>query len=162
MDGAGLQEHDLLNDNANYKYDVFRCNYGGVAAGACETAKMMLEGFKAFKSEGVGTKISYTLLGAARSIFKRDAWDGKDVININLDKLLKEGGTAFFCSGHVVLCYQSSLGQHQIQNTLPVQHAGQLFSLTDTCYQPAYLHKVLGESLHFTKIGTVKGAQLVY
>ena len=161
MDGEGLQEHNLIIQNSMYKYDVFRCNYPDIAAGAAETAKMMLEGFREFQSTRSGMRIKYSLLGAARSISKRAKWDGKDVINVTLDNLMQADGSAFFCSGHVVLCYQSSMGQHQIQNTLPVQHASQLFSLTDTRYQPAYLHKALSKSAHFTKIGTVKGNQLV-
>lgn len=161
MDGHGLQEHNLLIDNAQIKYDVFRCNYPQVAAGACETAKMMYEGVCAHNSTGRGMKISYTLAGAARSISKSVGWKGDDVVNDTLDNLLKADGSAFFCSGHVVLCYQSALGQHQVQGTLPIQDSRQLFGLTDTCYQPAFLHKKLSESPHFKKVGTVKGAQRI-
>lgn len=161
MSGNGLNENNLLTDNARYKYEVFRCNYPSVAEGAAETGKMMYEGFKAFQASGQGMKISYTMAGAARSISKSVGWDGNDVINTALDSLLKADGSAYFCSGHVVLCYQSSLGQHQIQGILPVQHAQQIFGLTDSCYQPAFLHKKLSESTHFTRVGTVKGAMLV-
>jgi len=166
MDGNGLTENNLIIDNSQYKYDVFRCNYPTVASGATETAKMMLEGVREFQKSGPearsGMRIQYTVLGAARSISKKAKWDGRDVINTTLDNLLQvDGGSAFFCSGHVVLCYQSSMGQHQIQQTLPVEDAQKLFSLKDTCYQPSFLHKSLSNSSHFRKIGTVKGNQLV-
>lgn len=159
MDEEGLQENNLLIKNADYKYDVFRCNYSNIQAGATETARMMLDGFGAPQAAQGGSKISYSTGGAARSISKRRRLPGGDVINNTLDNLLSAGGDAFFCSGHVVLCYQSAMGQAQMaQNLFPVQHSQQLFSLDSTCYQPSFLWKTLEASHHFTKIGTVKGA----
>jgi len=160
MDGHGLQEHNLLTDNAAYDYDVFRCKYPSVANGAAETARMMLAGFQEYQRSNSGMRISYSKGGAFRSISKRAGWDGNDVINGTLDSLLSADGSAFFCSGHVVLCYQAAMGQHQIQGIMPIQHARQIFSLDSTCYQPAYLHKALSASTHFTFIGKVRGAVL--
>lgn len=160
MDGHGLQEHNLLTENAGYKYDVFRCNISSIAEGAAETAQMMLSGFQEYQRSNSGMRISYSAGGAFRSISKSAGWDGNDVINGTLDSLLKADGSAFFCSGHVVLCYQSSMGQHQIQGVLPIQHARQIFGLESSCYQPAYLHKALSESNHFTFVGKVRGAVL--
>lgn len=160
MDGHGLQEHNLLMENARYNYDVFRCRYPSVAAGAAETARMMLAGFQEYQRSASGMRISYSLKGAFRSISKSAGWDGNDVINGTLESLLSADGSAFFCSGHVVLCYQSSMGQHQIQGIMPIQDSRQIFSLKSTCYQPAYLHKALSANNHFTFVGKVCGAVL--
>jgi hypothetical protein len=46
----------------------------------------------------------------------------------------------------------------QIQGLMPIQDARQVFSLESSCYQPAYLHKKLSASNHFTFVGKVRGA----
>jgi hypothetical protein len=50
MDGYGLQEHNLLTDNALITYDAFRCALPEVAAAACEAARM---GEAAFNPAGL-------------------------------------------------------------------------------------------------------------
>lgn len=119
---------------------------------------MMLAGVEEHARTGAGMHLPYSRQGAIRSISKRVALRNNDVVNTALDNLLSAGGEAMFCSGHVVLCFQSACSQMQIQNVFPAQGAQNLFNLTDSCYQPAFLYKVLKESTLFRHIGTVKGA----
>jgi hypothetical protein len=152
MDGHGLQLHDLTGENSQYRYRVYRCLIDGVGAGAAAAGEMMLEAFRAGAAD-----ITYSALGAFGSISKSSALPNADVANGTLDTLLA-GGDAFFCSGHVVLCYQMACGQAMGQANFPLQHAGGLFSLESTCYQPAYLEKILAESGSFWKVGEFLGA----
>ncbi len=158
MDGHGLQEHDLRNENRGVTYDVFHCTVKELRYGAAEVAKMMLANFG---SQSGNPSITYSKGGAFKSISSRTAFTDDDVANTSLDKLL-QSGDAFFCSGHVVLCYQIAASQmqieNQLQNVFPVQQINQLFSLQDVCYQPAYLQQVLSkQGSGFTFTGTFTG-----
>lgn len=151
MDGHGLQEHNLAGENSQYRYRVYRCVYSQVAAGAAAAAEMMRAGFAAGN-----TNITYSATGALGSISSREDLPNADIANDMLDKLLA-GGDAFFCSGHVVLCYQMAASQSTTDRTFPFSDASGLFSLASTCYQPAYLEKVLSESDDFVRIGEFRG-----
>lgn len=152
MDGHGLQLHDLTGENSQYRYRVYRCGISGIGAGAAAAGEMMLEAFRAG-----ATDVTYSLKDAFLSISKSSALPNADVANDTLDTLLA-GGEAFFCSGHVVLCYQMACSQAMGQATFPLQDAGGLFSLEQTCYQPAFLEKILARSDNFGKVGEFRGA----
>jgi hypothetical protein len=150
MGGHGLCQNNLLTDNGGVKYDAFRCTLPNVPEGAANAADLMFANFTS--GGGHDNKITYTITGAARSISKSADFADQDVANTKIDSLLGRG-MEFFCSGFTVLCYQMALTQLRV--------TAQVFNLTDVCYQPAYLWKVLSESPHFRKIGTVRAAQLV-
>jgi hypothetical protein len=160
MDGHGLQEHNLLTDDALITYDAFRCTLPEIAAGACEAARMMLEGFRSQTDNKPNMGITYSVSGALCSISKNQFFQDSDVANRVLDKLLASGDT-FFCSGHVVLCYQMACSQGMAQSHFPIQDSGALFGLESNCYQPAYLWQILSSSQFFNKIGTVRAGQKV-
>lgn len=151
MDGEGLQEHNLAGENSQYRYKVFRCGHSQIAAGAAAAAEMMRAGFAAGN-----TNITYSVTGALASITKHQDLQNADVASDVLDRLLG-GGNAFFCSGHVVLCYQMASSQCMSDQNFPFSDAGGLFSLESTCYQPAYLEKILSASDDFMCIGEFRG-----
>lgn len=152
MDGDGLQLHNLAGENSQYRYRVFRCTLTGVGDGAAAAGEMMLAAFSAG-----ATDLPYSPLSAFASVSKSTELPNADIANDMLDTLLK-GGEALFCSGHVVLCYQMACSQMMGQTNFPLSHAGGLFSLDSTCYQPAYLEKVLSESELFWRVGEFRGA----
>ncbi|MEO3473490.1 hypothetical protein AAFN86_16610 [Roseomonas sp. CAU 1739] len=153
MDGDGLQLHDLTAENSHYSYRVYRCVIDGVGAGAAAAGEMMLAAFQAG-----ATNLTYSLGQAAASVWKSSAVPNGDIANDMLEKLLA-GGDAFFCSGHVVLCYQMACSQLTGQQNFPFSDAGGLFSLEQTCYQPAFLERKLSESTDFFwKRGEFTGA----
>jgi hypothetical protein len=152
MGGHGLCQNNLLIENAGVKYDVFRCTLPDVPEGAANAADLMFSNFSSASGGGRQNKITYTIGGAARSISKAEDFADQDVANTKIDALLGRG-QEFFCSGFTVLCYQMALTQLRVRATV--------FKLTDVCYQPAFLWKVLGESPHFRKVGTVIATQLV-
>lgn len=161
MDGHGLNNHDLSGPhNVNVRYTVFSCRNRTLGRAAANVADMMLENF------GLGgqgqSKITYSKSGALTSIWSSSSsGDTGDLGSAALDRLLG-AGDAFFCSGHVVLCYQIAASQlgitGQTQGQFPIQQFNQLFSLKDTCYQPAYLFKILSaQGSGFTCTGTYVG-----
>lgn len=158
MSGSGLNENNLLTKNSGVNYEVFRCIDAEVAAGAAETAKMMYAGV-----QGGGMKVSYDMKGSVGSILSRKLI-GNKVLNtdLQLDRLMSGKGAAYFCSGHVVLCYQAAIAQIRqasaiSQNVFPVQDAGKMFNQEQGCYQPAFLEKMLRKSTFFTALGKFRG-----
>jgi hypothetical protein len=144
MDGHGLQKHALNQPpNNRVRYTVYSCQNRRLGHAAANVADMMLANF----GSGGNQTITYDKGGALGSIWSRTgAGDTDDLGSHALDRLLG-AGDAFFCSGHVVLCYQIAASQlnitGQTQGNFPIQQFNQLFSLKDTCYQPAYLEKIL-------------------
>jgi hypothetical protein len=78
MDGHGLQEHNLPIENLRVAYDAFRCTLPEVAAGACEAARMMLEGFRSQNGGKPAMHITYSVAGAFCSISNNTAFQDAD------------------------------------------------------------------------------------
>ncbi len=163
MDGQGLNKNDLSGvHNVNVTYTVFHCRNVKLRRAAANVADMMVENF------GLGSQhqnINYDGKGAFGSIWSHsNVGDTSDLGSMALDRLLG-AGDAFFCSGHVVLCYQIAASQlsmsGQTQGQFPIQHFNQLFSLKDSCYQPAYLFKILSQQgSGFRRTGVYRGEVL--
>ena len=148
MDGEGLQMNSVVAMNEDYIYDVYRCNYPELATRAGKLAAEMYE--------HCGSKISYSKMGAALSLVRRDGFNTYHCRHI-LNNLSNGGGEAFFCSGHVVLFYSAAMDGMQIaQNIVPIQDAGSIFSMSHSCYNPSVLCQTLFKSKHFTYQGTFK------
>ena len=57
LSGSGLHENNLFTDNAQLRYEVFRCRQPEVPLGAAETAKMMLVGVREYAATGTGMNL---------------------------------------------------------------------------------------------------------
>ena len=100
--------------------------------------------------------IGYSISGAAKSLISKKSFNSRNCQSI-LQNLAKGGDEAFFCSGHVVLCYQAVMdGMRMAQNVFPIQHAAQVFSMAHSCYNPSILAQTLHKSNHFRILGTFK------
>lgn len=159
MSGDGLHENNLLSDNADYTYDVFRCKKRNLATGAAEVGKMMM-GFVQNANSG---DFKYTVKGALKSLFGKKSLGNANRINIILDNLLAGGKENYFCSGHTVLCYVVAMEQTNIhvQGSFPIQGMRAVFGNENTGYNPAYLHDHLQKNSNFNFVGTVKAGQIV-
>ena len=148
MDKNGIQMNSVVSMNEDYTYDVYRCNYPEVAARASERAVEMFEHLK--------SNISYSKIGAAGSLVRKAGFNSKNCQYI-INNISNGGDEAFFCSGHVVLCYHAAMnGMQMAQNIFPIQHAGNLFSMSHSCYNPSVLCQTLFRSDHFKYQGTFK------
>lgn len=122
MDGQGLQRN-LLSSNGEhgYRYDVFRCKSNQLARGAAAVADLMWRGVTGDKGGGneplaPGMKIQYSAKAAACSVLPSvlgmfglvTADQSNNVLAMKWVEALSGGGASFFCSEHVVLCYQIS------------------------------------------------------
>ncbi|GHC64456.1 hypothetical protein [Limoniibacter endophyticus] len=179
MSGAGIGENGLMERNAQYVYDVFRCKDTEVAAGAAEAARMMMDRARFWKTGTDGSllnvtgsfkdgrsklsgPVSYNMFGAkgaARAIFSRAKLKDRDNTNRIIDRLY-DGGYSFFCSGHVVLCYQMVAEQLAIQGVVNSELRN-TFKLESHAYQPAYLWHRLKKSQAFDFVGTFQNGKKI-
>jgi len=157
MDGDGLQEN-VLRD-AHYDYDVYRIKSPAIAARAAEAAIAQHRSFAYFKANGQGIKIEYALwTGAVKSLGKIKGFDKGNTKLLIQNFSNTAGIQAYFCSGHVVLCYCVAMHEMQVlENYFPASHARQLFSMSASCYNPSELAMTLaGNPQHWQRIGTFK------
>ena len=139
MGGDGIVENDILTTDAGYTYAVFRCRDHDLAAGAGETAKMLLAGVR----NDNAFDIRYTCLGAFRSLGEGVPSHDDDRVNKILDTLGGGGKADFFCSGFAVWCYVVALEQTAIHHGAAPDHFWDLFDLRPEDYSPARLYEKL-------------------
>ncbi|GHC68676.1 hypothetical protein GCM10010136_13620 [Limoniibacter endophyticus] len=165
MDGRKLCESFLsVGSNANETYDIFRCHIPTVALGAAETAKLMWSGVKQRLVSFHGMKIAYSgsgKKGALRSIAAKEKYKG-DKTETVFDRLLSTQSSAFFCSDHVVTCYQIAIEQVAAQGDFRTTEIEKIFKLESHCYQPAYLWRTLKKSSFFTFVGSARAGNQVW
>lgn len=133
MDGEGLKRN-LLAENARhgYRYDVFRCKEKRLARAASAVAELMWRGVTG-ETGGKGPpaerppptmKIRYDARAAACSVLPTfystfglvtGEQDNNCLAMQWIQGLSGEAGSAFFCSQHVVLCYQIAGRQMRAQ-----------------------------------------------
>jgi hypothetical protein len=157
MDGNGLQENFLAD--THYDYDVYRIKSPAIAARAAEAAVVQQKSFAYFKANGQGLKIEYALwTGAVKSLGKIKGFDKGNTKLLIQNFSNTAGIQAYFCSGHVVLCYCVAMHEMQVlENYFPASHARQLFSMSASCYNPSELAMTLaGNPQHWQRIGTFK------
>lgn len=157
MDNHGLQEN-VLKDT-HYDYDVYRIKSPAIAARAAEAAIAQHRSFEYFKANGHGLKIEYALLtGAVKSLGKIKGFDKGNTKLLISNFSNTAGVQAYFCSGHVVLCYCVAMdGMQVLENYFPASHARQLFSMSPSCYNPSELAMTLaGNPHHWQRIGRFK------
>jgi len=153
MDGDGLQQNSLRD--THYDYDVYRIKSPTIAARAAEAATVQYNSFVHFKIAGRGLNIKYSKVGAFKSLGQIKGFDKGNAKSIISSFSNTAGVEAYFCSGHVVLCYCVAMDGMQIfENYFPASHARQLFSMSPSCYNPSQLAMTLaGNPHHWQRIG---------
>ncbi|GHC69432.1 hypothetical protein [Limoniibacter endophyticus] len=120
---------------------------------------MIEKGDLACRFKGDGMKIGYRSAispSLIRSVRRR-----KNLGSETLDTLFSDGGSSYFCSEFVVLCYQIAIEQNAILGDLRTKAIAKTFNLDSASYLPSYLWQVLHQSPHFQKIGTVQAGEQI-
>ncbi|MGH7616951.1 MAG: hypothetical protein ACREPM_06965 [Gemmatimonadaceae bacterium] len=138
--GGGVLASDLRVQNVKCGYLVYRSRKPDLGTIAGNLAKLL------FDLHGTNKNMSYSTVGAVKSI--GSAKPAKSASNLDgvLDKIFEGKSSPFFCSQFVVVTYQAAGGQIGMSPS-------SVFPLDDARVAPARLASMLDASPHFDRLG---------
>lgn len=146
--GEGLSKNNLLTDNKEYTYEVWRCTNSNVGLGAGTAAEVFYDIHTANDQS-----LKYNLKGAALSLFKNKGVTPRGEMDKIMDRMLAGHGVNFFCSEFATYCYQFSAEQ----NNVP---ASRLFNVSASSISPTKMRSILmNNPTNFKVIGFLDPAR---
>ena len=139
----GVTKNNLRTANLDYDYEVYRCVFTNVAEMAASVGSLVLAHHTKSKTA------TYSIVGAAKSLFKNHPAANQGVVAASLQALSNGKTRSFFCSQFVVCCFQYAAEQHGIA-------AQSMFGLGSSAYSPTKLKEDLFKSQIFYKAGILR------
>lgn len=138
--GGGILASDLRLQNLNCGYHVYRARKPEIGTIAGNLAKLL------FDLHGTNKNMTYSTVGAVKSIGTAKAAKSAGDLDGVLDKIFEGKSSPFFCSQFVVVTYQAAGGQIGMAPST-------VLPLDDARVSPARLASMLDVSPNFDHIG---------